>query len=74
LCIINQAEKIDVLPYRARAYGPDGGIEGKRMSENRNQGGEELLLEMESDANAFNLKCLAVLCGLTLLCGLSDAM
>lgn len=34
------------------------------MSKIRDQRGEDLLLEMEANANAFNLKCLAVLCGL----------
>ena len=42
------------------------------MNKERNQVGEELLLEMEADANAFNLKCLAVLCGITLLCALCN--
>ena len=42
------------------------------MIENRDQGGGELLLEMEAKANAFNLKCLAVLCGVTLLCALCN--
>ena len=42
------------------------------MSKNRVQGGGKLLLEMEANANAFNLKCLGVLCGFTVLCGLCN--
>ena len=42
------------------------------MSEDRAHGGGELLLEMEANANVFNLKCLAVLCGFSLLCGLCN--
>lgn len=38
------------------------------MAENKKPVGSKLLLEMEADANAFNLKCLAVLCCITLLC------
>ena len=37
------------------------------MKENRDRSGEELLVEMETKANAFNLKCLAVLCGISVL-------
>ena len=43
------------------------------MSENRNSvGSNTMLLEMEAHANVFNLKCLAVLCGFSLLCGLCN--
>lgn len=44
------------------------------MSKIRDQRGEDLLLEMEANANAFNLKCLAVLCGVTVLCGLCNVI
>ena len=44
------------------------------MAKNREQAGKKLLLEMEADANAFNLKCLAVLCVITVLCELCNTI
>ena len=57
---------------RCGAYGQTAESRRKRISENRIQGSEKLLLEMEASANAFNLKCLAALCGVTLLCALCN--
>lgn len=41
------------------------------MAENSDRG-DELLLDMEANANVFNLKCLAVLCGITVICELCN--